>query len=194
MNSTDDRPDLAYPEGLDPKTLDAQYVMQTYGRAPVTFVRGEGTLLYDDTGKEYLDFLTGLAVTSLGHAHPEVAEAISAQASKLLHVSNLYYNEHQPHVARGARQPPRGRRPRVLREQRRRGQRVRDQARPPLRPAARRTRAVPCGERLRVVPRPHPRDARSHWPAAEAGDVPATAGRLPPSGVRRGRRDRPGAV
>ncbi|HEY3830802.1 MAG TPA: acetylornithine transaminase [Acidimicrobiia bacterium] len=85
--------------GVDPKSLDAQYVMQTYGRAPVTFVRGEGTLLYDDTNKEYLDFLTGLAVTSLGHAHPEVAEAISAQASKLLHVSNLYYTEHQPHVA-----------------------------------------------------------------------------------------------
>ena len=81
------------------KRSTAQYVMQTYGRAPVTFVRGEGTLLYDDTGKEYLDFLSGLAVTSLGHAHPEVAEAISAQASKLLHVSNLYYNEHQPHVA-----------------------------------------------------------------------------------------------
>ncbi|HEY1738121.1 MAG TPA: acetylornithine transaminase [Acidimicrobiia bacterium] len=81
------------------RSLDAQYVMQTYGRAPVTFVRGAGTLLYDDTGKEYLDFLSGLAVTSLGHAHPEVAEAISAQASKLLHVSNLYFTEHQPHVA-----------------------------------------------------------------------------------------------
>ncbi len=79
--------------------LDAKYVMQTYGRAPVTFVRGEGTMLYDDTGREYLDFLSGLAVTSLGHAHPEVAEAIATQASKLLHVSNLYYNEHQPHVA-----------------------------------------------------------------------------------------------
>src|SRR6478752_6436561 len=79
--------------------LDAANVMQTYGRLPVAFVRGEGTKLWDSAGKEYLDFLSGLAVTSLGHAHPEVAEAIATQASKLLHVSNLYYTEHQPHVA-----------------------------------------------------------------------------------------------
>ena len=64
-----------------------------------TFVRGAGTTLYDVHGKEYLDFLSGLAVTSLGHAHPEVAEAIARQASRLLHVSNLYYNEHQPELA-----------------------------------------------------------------------------------------------
>ncbi|HEX5095854.1 MAG TPA: acetylornithine transaminase [Acidimicrobiia bacterium] len=79
--------------------LDAQYVMQTYGRLPVAFVRGEGTRLWDSDGREYLDFLTGLAVVSLGHAHPEVAAAIADQAATLLHVSNLYYNEHQPHVA-----------------------------------------------------------------------------------------------
>ncbi len=83
----------------DPKELDALHVMQTYGRAPVTFVRGQGSLLYDDEGREYLDFLSGLAVTSLGHSHPEVAEAIATQAATLLHVSNLYYTEHQPHVA-----------------------------------------------------------------------------------------------
>src|ERR1700742_3889552 len=74
-------------------------LMPTYAPAPVRFVRGAGCRLFDDEGKEYLDFLSGLAVTSLGHAHPEVAEAIATQASKLLHVSNLYYNEHQPHVA-----------------------------------------------------------------------------------------------
>src|SRR5262249_53298278 len=79
--------------------LDAAYVMQTYGRAPVAFVRGEGTVLYDANGARYLDFLSGLAVTSLGHAHPAVADAIAEQARTLLHVSNLYYNAVQPQVA-----------------------------------------------------------------------------------------------
>jgi predicted acetylornithine/succinylornithine family transaminase len=79
--------------------LDAAYVMQTYGRLPVAFVRGEGTRLWDSEGREYLDFLSGLAVTSLGHAHPEVADAIAQQARTLLHVSNLYYNDVQPRVA-----------------------------------------------------------------------------------------------
>jgi predicted acetylornithine/succinylornithine family transaminase len=81
------------------RDLDAQNVMQTYGRLPVAFVRGDGTKLWDSAGNEYLDFLTGLAVTSLGHAHPEVADAIADQARTLLHVSNLYYNEVQPQVA-----------------------------------------------------------------------------------------------
>src|SRR5215470_11532609 len=76
--------------------LDADNVMQTYGRLPVAFVRGEGTRLWDSEGNEYLDFLTGLAVTSLGHAHPEIAGAIAEQAQTLLHVSNLYYNGVQP--------------------------------------------------------------------------------------------------
>ena len=73
--------------------------MPTYAPAPVTFVRGEGTRLYDDTGKEYLDFLSGLAVTSLGHAHPKVAAAIADQASTLSHVSNLFQNALAPEVA-----------------------------------------------------------------------------------------------
>ncbi|MDQ1449240.1 MAG: acetylornithine/N-succinyldiaminopimelate aminotransferase [Actinomycetota bacterium] len=81
------------------QTLDAENVMQTYGRLPVAFVRGEGTKLWDSEGKEYLDFLTGLAVTSLGHSHPDVAAAIADQARTLLHVSNLYYNDVQPKVA-----------------------------------------------------------------------------------------------
>jgi acetylornithine/N-succinyldiaminopimelate aminotransferase len=79
--------------------LDADHVMQTYGRLPVAFVRGEGVKLWDSDGNEYLDFLGGLAVTALGHAHPVVAEAIAEQARTLLHVSNLYYNEWQPQVA-----------------------------------------------------------------------------------------------
>jgi acetylornithine/N-succinyldiaminopimelate aminotransferase len=79
--------------------LDAEHVMGTYGRLPVAFVRGEGTRLYDTSGREYLDFLGGLAVTALGHAHPEVATAIAEQARTLLHVSNLYYNAVQPPLA-----------------------------------------------------------------------------------------------
>ena len=85
---------------------------------------------------EYLDFLGGLAVTSLGHAHPAVADAIAEQARTLLHVSNLYYNDVQPQVAAPPRRAARRRRPRLLRQLGRRGQRVRDQARPPLRPGA----------------------------------------------------------
>src|SRR3954465_7950437 len=81
------------------QALDAEYVMQTYGRLPVAFVRGEGSYLWDSEGNRYLDFLGGLAVTSLGHAHPEVADAIADQARTLLHVSNLYYNDVQPRVA-----------------------------------------------------------------------------------------------
>jgi predicted acetylornithine/succinylornithine family transaminase len=83
------------------QSLDRDHVMQTYGRLPVAFVRGEGTVLWDSDGKRYLDFLSGLAVTSLGHAHPDVAAAIADQAGTLLHVSNLYYNALQPQL--GAR-------------------------------------------------------------------------------------------
>jgi acetylornithine/N-succinyldiaminopimelate aminotransferase len=75
------------------------HLMPTYPEPAVTFVRGEGVHLYDDSGKEYLDFLSGLAVTSLGHAHPAVAEAIAAQARTLLHVSNLYGTLPGPEVA-----------------------------------------------------------------------------------------------
>ena len=76
-----------------------QILMPTYTPPPVTFVRGEGSRLYDAEGRAYLDFVGGLAVTSLGHAHPVVAEAVSAQARTLLHVSNLYGSTVGPEVA-----------------------------------------------------------------------------------------------
>jgi predicted acetylornithine/succinylornithine family transaminase len=78
---------------------DTTRLMHTYPPQPVTFVRGEGSWLWDDQGKRYLDFLSGLAVTSLGHAHPAVADAVAAQARTLLHVSNLYGTEPQREVA-----------------------------------------------------------------------------------------------
>src|SRR5688500_1381165 len=80
-------------------TVDRSALMGVFGTPPVTFVRGAGTELWDDEGKEYLDFLGGLAVTALGHAHPAVADAVAEQARTLLHVSNLYGNEVGPEVA-----------------------------------------------------------------------------------------------
>jgi len=74
-------------------------LMSTYPEPAVTFVRGEGSRLYDADGRAYLDFLSGLAVTSLGHAHPAVAEALCDQARTLLHVSNLYGTTIGPEVA-----------------------------------------------------------------------------------------------
>ena len=74
-------------------------LMPNYATPPVTFARGEGSRLFDTDGKAYLDFLGGLATTSLGHSHPTVAEAIAVQARTLLHVSNLYGNTVGPDVA-----------------------------------------------------------------------------------------------
>ena len=76
-----------------------QHVLPTYGRFPLVPVRGEGCRLWDDTGKSYLDFCTGIAVCSLGHCHPRVVAAIREQAGKLLHVSNLYQIPQQADLA-----------------------------------------------------------------------------------------------
>ncbi len=73
----------------------AMVLMNTYARVPVAFVRGEGCRLWDVEGKEYLDFLSGIAVTALGHSHPEVVRTIQEQAGRLLHTSNLYLIENQ---------------------------------------------------------------------------------------------------
>ena len=75
------------------------HLMPTYPPPPVTFVRGDGTRLWDDQGNEYLDFLCGLAVTSLGHANPVIADAINEQARTLLHVSNLFATQPGEEVA-----------------------------------------------------------------------------------------------
>jgi acetylornithine/N-succinyldiaminopimelate aminotransferase len=77
----------------DLQALEQRYLMQTYRRAPVEFVRGEGALLWDSEGKEYLDFLAGISVCSVGHCHPAVVEAVREQAGRLMHTSNLFYTE-----------------------------------------------------------------------------------------------------
>jgi len=73
--------------------LESRWVMQTYARAPVQFVRGEGARLWDSEGREYLDFLSGISVCSVGHCHPAVVEAVREQVGTLTHTSNLYLTE-----------------------------------------------------------------------------------------------------
>jgi acetylornithine/N-succinyldiaminopimelate aminotransferase len=77
----------------DLQALEREHLVPAYARMPVEFVRGEGALLWDAEGNEYLDFQTGLAVNSLGHCHPAVVEAIGEQAERLIHVGNLFYSE-----------------------------------------------------------------------------------------------------
>ncbi len=73
--------------------LEQQHVIHCYARMPVEFVRGEGALLWDEQGNEYLDFLCGISVTNLGHCHPRVVSAVREQVAHLMHVSNLFYTE-----------------------------------------------------------------------------------------------------
>ncbi len=80
--------------------LERRYLFQNYGRQPIVIERGEGTRVRDVDGKEYLDFVGGLAVTALGHAHPAVTKAVAEQAERLVHVSNLYYTTPMIELAR----------------------------------------------------------------------------------------------
>ena len=86
------------------RALEERYLMRTYRRAPVEFVRGEGALLWDSEGKQYLDFLTGISVCSVGHCHPAVVEAVREQAGRLVHTSNLFYTEPMVRLAEGVAQ------------------------------------------------------------------------------------------
>ena len=88
---------------MDKQTIiddEARYMMQTYKRADVVLARGEGVYLYDSDGRRYLDFMSGIAVTALGHSDPDVAAAVAEQARTLTHVSNLYYTAPQVELAR----------------------------------------------------------------------------------------------
>jgi len=76
------------------------HILQTYGRFQITFVRGEGAFLWDEHGRRYLDFLSGIAVCNLGHCHPAVTRAAAAQLETLVHVSNFFYTEPQAELAR----------------------------------------------------------------------------------------------
>jgi acetylornithine/N-succinyldiaminopimelate aminotransferase len=80
--------------------LAGRYLMETGRRLPVTFARGRGCLLYDETGREYLDLVAGIAVNLLGHAHPDVVATIARQSAELIHASNLYFTQPQVELAR----------------------------------------------------------------------------------------------
>ena len=86
------------------KELENQYIMHTYGREDVKFVKGDGCHLYDDTGKEYLDFLAGIAVVSVGHNNERVVKALDEQLHNLWHVSNYFYVEHRAELAKNIAQ------------------------------------------------------------------------------------------
>jgi acetylornithine/N-succinyldiaminopimelate aminotransferase len=79
--------------------LERRYLLGTYARYPVVLSRGKGVFLYDIEDRRYLDFVSGLGVNALGHAHPRIVKTIREQAAKLLHVSNLYYHEYQGPLA-----------------------------------------------------------------------------------------------
>jgi len=92
--------DVAEGIGLErTQALEERYLMRTYKRAPVDFVRGEGPLLWDAAGTRYLDFLTGISVCSVGHCHPDVVKAVREQSHRLMHVSNLFYTEPMAQLA-----------------------------------------------------------------------------------------------
>ncbi|HEV2715603.1 MAG TPA: aspartate aminotransferase family protein [Terriglobales bacterium] len=78
---------------------ERQFLLRTYSRYPLVLQRGKGVFLYDLDGKRYLDFVAGLGVNALGHAHPRIVKAIREQAGRVIHVSNLYYNEFQGRLA-----------------------------------------------------------------------------------------------
>ena len=79
--------------------LEHKYYQGTFKRQPVTFVRGQGTRVWDSDGKSYLDLVAGIAVNVLGHCHPAIVKAVQEQVTQLVHVSNLYYNTRQIELA-----------------------------------------------------------------------------------------------
>src|SRR5690348_2301316 len=80
--------------------LEHQYVLQNYSRYPLVVHRGKGCYLYDGEGRRYLDFIAGIGVNALGHAHPRIVKVIREQAGLLIHTSNLYYHEYQGPLAK----------------------------------------------------------------------------------------------
>src|SRR5258706_5864640 len=96
MTTTDSTTELTKRDWV---ALEHQYYQGTFKRQPVTFVRGEGTRVWDTDGKVYLDFVAGIAVNVLGHAPPAIVKAVQEQVTQLVHVSNLYYNTRQIELA-----------------------------------------------------------------------------------------------
>src|SRR5215469_9229378 len=80
--------------------LERQFLLQNYARYPLLIARGKGCFVYDLEGRRYLDFITGIGVNALGHAHPRIVKTIREQAALLIHSSNLYYHPYQGQLAK----------------------------------------------------------------------------------------------
>ena len=152
--------------------------MGTYARLPVEFVRGEGTRLWDADGEEYLDFLGGIAVASIGHAHPRWVAAVQAQAGRLAHVGNLFYTEPGMRLARRLAETSLGGKVFFCNSGAEASE-CAHQARPPP-PRGRRHRRG----RARL-PRPDLRRAQRHPAGGQAGAVRAARAGLPGRAARR---------
>lgn len=87
---------VAVPSAID---LEKQYLFQNYARFPIILTRGRGCYVYDSSGTRYLDLVAGIGVNALGHAHPRMMKVVREQAGRLIHCSNLYYNEYQGRLA-----------------------------------------------------------------------------------------------
>ena len=167
-------------------------LVRSFGARMAMFVRGEGAYLWDADGRRYLDFLAGIAVNSLGHAHPAFVEAI-ANAGGHARARLELLRDAAAARARLAAQAPRrhgGLGPRLLRQLRRRGERGRVQARPPARRATDGGRAPADPRPDRRVPRPHDGHARPDRQAVHAGAVPADGRPASSSSTPRSRRSK----
>jgi len=92
---------LARAAKLDPRLSDAEnYLVPSYKRPAILFTHGRGCYVYDSTGKKYLDFLGGIAVNALGHAHPRIVKVIRREAARAIHLSNLFHHAYQGPLAR----------------------------------------------------------------------------------------------
>src|SRR5271157_4990568 len=80
--------------------LEREHLLQNYARYPLVLTRGKGTSVYDIEGHRYLDFITGIGVNALGHAHPRILKVLREQAGLLIHASNLYYHQYQGPLAK----------------------------------------------------------------------------------------------
>src|SRR5579864_9726024 len=86
--------------GADVVALEARYLLQNYARHPLILVRGDGPYMWDAAGKRYLDFIAGIGVNALGQNHPRIVRVIQEQSARLIHTSNLFYNEYQGPLAK----------------------------------------------------------------------------------------------
>ncbi len=147
--------------------LEKRFLLPTYNRYPLAIEKGKGVFLYDFEGNKYLDFVAGLGVNALGHAHPRIVKTIREQAAKVIHLSNLYYNEYQGQLAERLCQLS-GLESRVLLEQRHRSDGRRHQTGASGWTQSGRRRQVPTGRTAGVVSRAHLRRDVAH----RAGQVP----------------------